>query len=118
MITKQGKAWGITRKIYRGPVNEFHHISVKKGGYCSKHSHKKYNLFYVLSGRLKISMWLDDKAKKPMDITILGSEEASAVPPDIPHRFEALEDTECVELYYVLLEDPDIKRFDQGGIKK
>jgi len=102
----------------RGPVNELHHISAKKGGYCSKHSHKKYNLFYVLSGQLKISIWLDEEAKEPMDITILGPEEVSAIPPELPHRFEALEDTECIELYYVLLEDPDIKRFDQGGMKE
>lgn len=118
MIQKQGKAWGVTRKIYRGPVNELHHISVKKGGYCSEHQHKKYNLFYVISGKLEISIWRDEKAKMPEDVTVLGPEETSAVPPEFYHKFRALEDTECIELYYVLLEESDIERRMQGGLRK
>ncbi|GAG96196.1 unnamed protein product [marine sediment metagenome] len=115
MIIKQGKGWGITRKIYRGPMNELHHLSIKKGGYCSEHQHKKFNLFYVLSGLLEITIWRD---KNLEDITKLGPEEVSAVSPGFWHKFRALEDTECMELYYVLLEDPDIERRTQGGMEK
>jgi len=118
LIVKQGKAWGVTRKIYKGPVNELHHISAKKGGFCSEHRHKKYNLFYVISGKLEISIWRDENAKIPEDVTILNSEEVSAVPPGFYHKFRALEDTECIELYYALLEDPDIERRTQGGMEK
>lgn len=92
-----------------------HHLSINKFGYSSKHKHKhKYNLFYVLSGRLKITIWRDDTP----DITILESGQNSGISPNFYHEFEALENTECIEIYYVFLEDPDIERENQGGTRK
>ena len=114
-MIRQGKAWGITRKVYKGPVSELYHLSIKKGGYCSEHRHNKFNLFYVLSGLLEVTIWRD---KKLMDITKLGPEDVSAVSPGFWHKFRALEDTECIELYYTMLQEPDIERRIQGGLKK
>jgi len=115
LIIKQGKAWGVTRKIYKGPINELHHISAKKGGYCSEHRHRKFNLFYVLSGLLEITIFRKDGLE---DVTTLGPEQTSTVPPLVWHKFKALKDTESIELYYVLLEDSDIERRIQGGQEK
>jgi len=93
-----------------------HHLEVKKGGYCSEHRHEyKYNLFYVISGRLKITIWRENDVE---DVTILTAGQASAVSPGFYHKFEGLEATECVEVYQVLLIEPDIKRRTQGGPKK
>ena len=111
----QGKVWGLTREIYRAATFSAYHLSVNKFGFCSKHRHKrKYNLFYVLSGKLKITIW---RGGIP-DTTILGPGQTSRVPPDFFHQFEGLENTECIELYYVFLEEPDIERKNQGGIRK
>jgi len=114
-LIAQGKVWGLTTEIYRTATFSAYHLSIDKFGYCSKHKHnRKYNLFYVLSGKLKIIIWRDGLP----DITILGPGQISGVPPDFFHQFEGLENTECIEIYYVFLEDPDIERENQGGIRK
>jgi len=114
-LTTQGKVWGLTTEIYRSAVFSVHHLTINKFGYCSKHKHnRKYNLFHVLSGKLKITIWRDGLP----DITILGSGQTSGVPPEFFHQFEALDNTECIEVYHVFLEDPDIERESQGGKRK
>ena len=113
---RQGKDWGYTTEFFRNAMVSAHHLEVNKGGYCSEHIHEyKYNLFYVISGRLKITIWRENDIK---DETILTAGQASAVSPGFYHIFEGLEKTECVEIYQVLLIDPDIKRRKQGGIDK
>jgi hypothetical protein len=39
------------------------------------------------------------------------------VPPGDFHRFEALEDTQALEIYWVDLKENDIVREDHGGLK-
>jgi len=51
------------------------------------------------------------------DMTILKEGQMSAVPPGFWHCFEALEDSEIIEIYQVLLHDPDIERRTHGGMK-
>lgn len=93
-----------------------HHLEIKKGGYCSEHIHDhKFNLFYVISGRLEITIWREKDAK---DETVLTSGQISAIPPGFFHMFRALEKTECIEMYQVLLIELDIKRRTQGGKEK
>ena len=49
-----GKVWGETNLIHANGVLEFHRISTKKGGVCSKHKHAyKWNGFFVESGKLQ-----------------------------------------------------------------
>ena len=111
----QGKIWGLTREISRSATFSAYHLSVNKFGYSSKHRHsRKHNLFYVLSGKLKITIWRDGLP----DVTVLGPGQSSGVPPDLFHQFEALENTECIEIYYAFLEEPDIERKSQGGMRK
>lgn len=116
---KEEKNWGITRRVYQGPVNELYHLSVKRGGFCSEHRHNKYNLFYVLSGLLEISIWRNEDGEEELiDVTKLGPEEVSAVPPGFWHKFRALEATECMELYYTILQTEDIDRRTKGGVEE
>lgn len=112
-MTVQGKVWGETTEFFRNAIVSAHHLKIKKGGYSSKHAHtRKYNLFYVISGKLEITIW---REKDVEDITILRDGQLSAVSPGFYHKFKALEDTECVEVYQVFLEEPDIERMNQGG---
>lgn len=93
-----------------------YHLEINKGGFCSEHIHKlKYNLFYVISGRLKITIWRENNVK---DITTLTAGQVSAVSPGFYHKFEGLEKTECIEIYQVLLIESDIERRTQGGPRK
>ena len=116
MLTKQGKSWGETTEFFRSAMGSAHHLAIKKGGYCSEHKHtQKYNLFYVMAGKLKITIW---RSKTQKDITVLGPGQCTAVSPGFYHKFEALADTECIEMYHVLLIDPDIERRTVGGLKK
>jgi len=110
---RQGKEWGYTTEFFRNAMVSAHHLEIKKDGYCSEHIHEhKYNLFYVISGRLKITIWREKDLK---DVTEFTAGQVSAVSPGFYHKFEALEKTECIEIYQVLLIEPDIERRTQGG---
>jgi len=112
---KQGKVWGTTDDFFANAIVSAHYLEIKKGGYCSKHKHQhKYNQFYVISGKLEITIWRDRGLK---DTTILEEGDSSAVPPGFYHKFRALEETQCVEIYQVILQEPDIERCDHGGIE-
>ena len=57
----QGKVWGTTRSILQKPNFEVHRIEVKKGGFCSTHSHKyKFNAFFIEQGVLRVSVYQKD----------------------------------------------------------
>ena len=114
---RQGKNWGYTTDVFMSQNVEVHVVEIVKGGYCSKHKHKKVNIFHVISGKLEVKIWMD---KKLIDKTVIGKGETSAVYAGFKHQFEALEDTICLEIYHIFLEPGDIDREkgSVGGIKK
>jgi len=116
MGKKQGKVWGITEKIFGRHNVEVHRIVAKVGGYCSKHHHvNKYNLFYVESGSLEITVYQNNGLE---DKTILNDGDSFEVPPGVWHRFESLKDnTIAYEIYWSDLEPDDIVREDHGGVR-
>ena len=111
----QGKFWGSTRCLFVNESCEMHCFEANKDGYCSKHYHEnKWNRFVVLSGRLKVIIFKDSG----QDETILTAGMFSDVPPKVDHKFEALEDTTALEIYWTDGLDPsDIVRKDSGGMK-
>jgi quercetin dioxygenase-like cupin family protein len=110
----QGKVWGSTKALFNKNNVEIHRIKTLSGGYCSKHKHNhKYNLFYVESGKLKITVWKNDYDL--IDETVISTGELTTVKPGEYHKFEALEDTVAYEIYWVTLSDSDIDREDHGG---
>jgi quercetin dioxygenase-like cupin family protein len=114
----QGKVWGFTSPLFNKNNTEVHLIHAKKGGYCSKHYHKsKYNQFLVLHGKLKITVWKEYGNETLEDITILEKGMECTVSPGDFHRFEVLEDTQALEIYWVELKDNDIVRADHGGVR-
>lgn len=113
-MIKQSKIWGTTTEIFRNGIVELHRIQIKPGGYCSEHTHKyKYNMFIVETGRLKVTTW---KASDIKDVTEIGPQEQTVVPPGEKHLFEALSCTVAYELYWVELQGEDIERMTVGGI--
>lgn len=113
---KSGKVWGETSMVQSGDSWEVHHIHAMTGGYSSVHRHVgKWNLFYVITGRLKIRRWKTDYDL--IDETILGPGEQCHVPPGEYHQFQALENSHAVEVYFVKIDADDIDRVDCGGME-
>ena len=113
----QGKIWGHTTPLFNKNNVELHIACIKKGGYCSKHLHKfKYNRFVVLKGRLKVTIWKNYGTETLEDISILETSQECTVSPGDFHKFEALEETTCLEIYWVDLNENDIVRLDHGGM--
>lgn len=114
---KQGKVWGFTQEIFNRNNVSLNRISIKKGGYCSKHYHEyKSNIFFVESGSILVEEWKKDY--NLIDKTILNSGESSLIAPKTFHKFTGLEDSIVYEIYYVELFENDIVREDTGGINE
>lgn len=110
----EGKTWGKTKCILMNPFCEAHHVNALRGGVCSKHSHLfKTNLFFVIRGKLLIRTWKNNL----VDDIILTDGEYTSVKPNQLHLFEALEDTEFMEIYYPEGIKDDIKREIDGFMK-
>jgi mannose-6-phosphate isomerase-like protein (cupin superfamily) len=112
-----GKVWGQTELIHSNGVLEFHRIDFKAGGVCSKHKHQfKWNGFYVVSGRMKVSVWQKDQ-QDLVDETILGPGDFTRVKPGYMHQFEGMEDGVAFELYWAEFNHDDIQRETVGFSK-
>jgi quercetin dioxygenase-like cupin family protein len=112
-----GKVWGQTELIHANGVLEFHRIDFRAGGVCSKHKHNfKWNGFYVMSGRMKVSVWQKEQ-QDLIDETILGPGDFTRVKPGYMHQFEGIEDGVAFELYWAEFNHDDIQR-ETVGFKK
>jgi len=112
---RQGKNWGYTTEFFRNAMVSAYHLEIKKGGYCSEHRHQhKYNVFYVISGKLELTIWRD--AQKT-DVTVIGPGQATAISPGFYHKFKGITECHAIEMYQVLLIGEDIERRTVGGIK-
>jgi len=112
-----GKIWGQTELIHANGVLEFHRIDFRAGGVCSKHKHQfKWNGFYVMTGRMKVSVWQKDQ-QDLVDETILGPGDFTRVKPGYMHQFEGMEDGVAFELYWAEFNHDDIQR-ETVGFKK
>ena len=110
-MAKQGKIWGETQEIFNNGIVSVNYQKIKQGVHCSEHLHKKKsNIFFVITGNLKIEIW-QDNAK---DETVIWPGEMTVIEPGVWHRFKALTDVECLEIYEVKLSE-DIERRTEGG---
>ena len=110
-MAKQGKVWGQTEELFNNGVVSINHLSIKLGGYCSEHRHaQKSNMFFVIAGRLEVEIW----SNEVKDHTTIQAGQLTTVPPGVWHKFKALTDVECLEIYEVKLSE-DIERREKGG---
>jgi len=109
----QAKVWGSTQLLFAHHGVECHQIKFLAGHRCSKHRHEhKWNRFVVLHGSLSVVIFRSGDAREH---TIISKGQVTDVPPNVWHQFEALEDGEALEFYWVVLEANDIERLDSGG---
>ena len=114
----EGKIWGETESIFGSESVSVHVLKIRKGGYSSRHFHKiKSNYFHVLKGAVLIREWQGQSESALVDGTTLRAGQRASVSPGVWHQFEALEDSEMIEIYIAGLMGPDIVRMGHGGLK-
>ncbi|MHA1289069.1 MAG: cupin domain-containing protein [Candidatus Thorarchaeota archaeon] len=105
------KVWGRNEEIFRNDSVSVNFLTLVKGGVCSWHYHKhKSNKFYVISGKVLI--------KTEYNEVILGPGKVLVVPPLLEHQFEALEDSQMIEVMFVKYNNDDIIRIREGFLRK
>ncbi len=114
----QGKVWGMNRPIFKNHNVEIHYLTIKKGGYCSEHKHThKFNKFVVIKGQIKIFVCKNYEGYFLEEAIVLNPGEEAIINPGDFHKFEAVMDTDILEIYWVELQEDDIFRRNSGGIK-
>jgi len=66
-------------------------VLMKKGAIVPEHSHVNEQVTYILAGALKF--WIDGKE------IVVREGEVLTIPPDMPHKAEALEDTVDLDVF-------------------
>jgi len=107
-MERELKLWGERWILRKSSNNALSYLVVKEGHRCSWHHHEqKFNLFFVLSGKLEI---LTEDGS-----VILGPGETYTVSPGVWHEFRAHENSTCIEDMFVEYHEGDIIRKNQGG---
>jgi quercetin dioxygenase-like cupin family protein len=104
------KIWGKNTELFQNESTSVNVLNLVKGGTCSRHHHRfKANIFYVISGKLKIHTDMGEE--------ILHPGQSYNVAPLIKHQFEAMEVTVAIEVMYVKYSANDIVRECEGFIQ-
>ena len=115
MVDLQAKIWGITAEIFRNNSCSVHFLEVKKDGFCSEHRHaKKENAFFIIEGVLEISEWRNDI----LHVNCISSGQMNprvTIPTGHWHKFRAVTDVKCIEIYNFKYDGEDIERRTIGG---
>jgi quercetin dioxygenase-like cupin family protein len=90
----------IGRRLITGEQMMISHVYLSEGAIVPKHSHHNEQITYVLEGRLRF--FLGDGETHVIDVA---AGEVLTIPPHLPHRAEALEDTLDVDVFTPPRED-------------
>ena len=103
------KTWGDKNNIFENDTCEVSVLYLEPYQRCSWHRHDcKYNLFFVLSGKLVLK--LEDGESEVMPGQIF-----TTVPGEY-HEFQTRDEkTVCIEVMYVQYDSHDIQRVTLGG---
>lgn len=116
-VPAKPKLWGTNRHFFAGFPGSLHHASIKAGGFSSKHHHaNKFNMFYVVAGTLLVHFYPDATGPGSRTQTLRAGDKLT-VEPGAWHRFEAVTDVELIELYCTQVDEDDIVRVDEGGVR-
>ena len=81
----------LQRQLITGQELMLARVLLKKGCVVPEHSHHNEQLTYILEGALKF--WIDGKE------IVVHAGEVLCIPPHMPHKAEALEDTLDVDVF-------------------
>jgi quercetin dioxygenase-like cupin family protein len=84
----------LDRKYVTGERTMLAHVYMKKGCVVPKHSHENEQLVYILEGGLHF--WIGEDEKQELDVM---AGEVLVIPPNVPHKAQALADTLDVDVF-------------------
>lgn len=84
----------LARRVIWGERMTLAHIYLDRGCVVPQHAHENEQLTYVLQGALRV--WLGADGAEELTVR---SGEVLTIPPGVPHRVEALEDTLDVDIF-------------------
>jgi quercetin dioxygenase-like cupin family protein len=90
----------IGRRLITGEQMMIAHVYLAKGAIVPKHEHHNEQITYILEGCLRF--WLGEDQSETLDVR---AGEVLTIPPHVPHRAEALEDTLDVDVFTPPRED-------------
>jgi len=85
----------IGRRLITGDQMMIAHVHLAKGAIVPKHSHHNEQLTYLLSGRMRF--WFGEDESEVIE---LAAGEVLTIPPHLPHKAEALEDSLDVDVFH------------------
>jgi quercetin dioxygenase-like cupin family protein len=82
----------LDRQMITGEKLMISRVLLKKGCVVPEHSHENEQLTYILEGTLRF--WIDGK------VIDVHAGEVLCIPPHMPHKAEAMEDTVDLDVFY------------------
>jgi quercetin dioxygenase-like cupin family protein len=87
----------LERRLITGERMMMAHVYLKRGCVVPLHSHMNEQLTYILEGALRL--WLGTEGTPEHRVYDVHAGEVLVIPPHVPHRAEALEDTLDVDVF-------------------
>jgi quercetin dioxygenase-like cupin family protein len=84
----------LDRRLITGDRMMLAHVYLKKGCIVPKHSHENEQFTYILEGALRFWIGADEGEE-----VVVRAGEVLHIPPNVPHKAEALEDTLDVDVF-------------------
>lgn len=84
----------IARRLVTGERVMLAHVYLKKGAVVPRHSHDNEQITYVLEGGLHF--WIGEDEKEEV---VVHAGEVLHIPPNVPHKAKAIEDTLDVDVF-------------------
>ena len=82
----------LDRQMITGQNLMLARVLLRKGVVVPEHSHDNEQVTYILEGALKF--WVDDRE------IVVAAGEVLCIPPHMPHKAQALEDTVDLDVFY------------------
>ncbi len=84
----------LSRRLIWGEQVMLAHVFLDKGCIVPKHSHHNEQITWVVEGALRF--WVGEELEEQVDVN---AGEVLHIPPNVPHKAEALEDTFDVDIF-------------------
>jgi unsaturated pyranuronate lyase len=99
-IPKESVTGQLSRRLVTGDRMMLAQVYLDKGCIVPKHSHENEQITWIVEGALKF--WIGDDGAEEV---IVRAGEVLVIPPNVPHKAEALEDTLDVDIFSPILQD-------------
>jgi quercetin dioxygenase-like cupin family protein len=87
----------LERRLITGERTMLAHVYLKRGCVVPLHSHMNEQMTYILEGALRL--WLGTEGTPDHKVYDVRAGEVLLIPPHVPHRAEALEDTLDLDIF-------------------